>query len=139
MSYVLISADHSLVPRSSSWSHHRHDAGLRRHEFVLLPVSPKAGLGRPYLIHSAVLLSGAERLHRLFARAGFKTVSDDSLILRLPDEPGALAKVAEVFKQAGVNIQSLHIIERKAGHTIVALSADDREKAEALVDPATVV
>ena len=75
----------------------------------------------------------------MFAPAGFKTVSDDSLILRLPDEPGALAKVAEKFKQAGVNIQSLHIIERKAGHTIVALSADDREQAEGLVDPATVV
>ena len=106
---------------------------------MLPPVSSKAGLTRIYLIHLAVLLSGAERLHRLFAHAGFKTVSDDSLILGLPDEPGPLAKVAEKFKQAGVNIQSLHIVEREAGHTIVALSADDRERAEGLVVPASVV
>ena len=76
---------------------------------------------------------------RALTNAGFKTVSDDSLILRLPDEPGALAKVAEKFKHAGVNIQSLHIVERQADHTIVALSADDRAKAETLVDRSTVV
>ena len=76
---------------------------------------------------------------RALTEAGFKTVSDDSLVLRLPDEPGALAKVAERFKHAGVNIQSLHIVERRGGHTIVALSADDRAKAETLVDRTTVV
>ena len=71
---------------------------------------------------------------RTLTEAGFKTVSDESLLLRLPDEPGALAKVADRFKEAGVNIQSLHIVERRDAHTIVALSADDRAKAEALVD-----
>ena len=76
---------------------------------------------------------------RVLTDAGFKTVSDDSLVLRLPDEPGSLAKVAERFKDAGVNIQSLHIVERRGDHTIVALSADDRAKAEALVDKATLV
>ena len=35
---------------------------------------------------------------RALTDAGFKTVSDDSLILRLHDEPGALAKIAEKFK-----------------------------------------
>ena len=42
---------------------------------------------------------------RALTNAGFKTLSDDSLVLRLVDEPGALAKVAERFKTAGVNIQ----------------------------------
>ena len=46
---------------------------------------------------------------RVLTQAGFKTVSDESLVIRLRDEPGALAKVAERFKDAGVNIQSLHI------------------------------
>ena len=41
---------------------------------------------------------------RALTNAGFKTLSDDSLVLRLADEPGALAKVAEQFKSAGVNI-----------------------------------
>ena len=76
---------------------------------------------------------------RALTDAGFKTVSDDSLILRLHDEPGALAKLAEKFKQGGVNIRSLHILDRRNGHTTVAISADDRAKAESLVEPETAV
>ena len=76
---------------------------------------------------------------RVLMNAGYKAVSDDSLILRLPDEPGALAKVAGRFKDAGVNIQSLHIVERQGDHTIVALAAEDRAQAEALVDKDTIV
>ena len=78
---------------------------------------------------------------RALTNAGFKALSDDSLVLRLRDEPGSLARLAERFKDAGINIQSLHIVDRKAGHTIVALSvsADDRKKAETLVDKASLV
>ena len=71
--------------------------------------------------------------------AGFKAVVDDALVIRLRDEPGALAKVAERFKNADVNIQSLHILDRHEGYTMVALSADDREKAEALLDGVAMV
>lgn len=86
--------------------------------------------------HGAVTLTtdSQDAALRVLTEAGFKAVSDDSLVLRLRDEPGALAKVAERFKHANVNIQSLHIVDRQAGHTIVALAAEDRAKAETLVD-----
>ena len=73
-------------------------------------------------------------LHAL-NEAGFKATTDDSLIFRLPDEPGALARVAERFKAAGVNIQSLHILARRSGHATVALTTDNRSRAEELVGP----
>ena len=76
---------------------------------------------------------------RVLTDAGFKTVTDEALVLRLRDEPGALARVAERFKDAGVNLQSLHIVDRRDGYTTVALAADDRARAEALVDKETVV
>ena len=76
---------------------------------------------------------------RALTDAGFKTVTDDALILSLRDEPGALAKVAESLKEGGVNIQSLHILDRRDGLTTVAISTDDRAKAEGLVDRETVV
>ena len=71
--------------------------------------------------------------------AGFKAVTDDALVIRLRDEPGALAKVAERLRRAEVNIQSLHILARHAGYTTVALSPDDRAKAEALIDSDSIV
>ena len=62
-------------------------------------------------------------------RAGFKAVGDDALVLRLPDEPGALAGVADGLKQAGVNIQSMPILGRQAGYAMIALKTDDRPRA----------
>ena len=71
--------------------------------------------------------------------AEFRAVTDDSLVFRIPDEPGALARVAERFKAVGVNIQSLHILDRRAGQAVVALSAQDREEARKLLDPESLV
>ena len=71
--------------------------------------------------------------------AGFRAIVDEALVVRLKDEPGALAKVAARFKEAGVNIQSLHIIDRYHGYTTVALSPDDRAKAETLLDSDAIV
>ena len=71
--------------------------------------------------------------------AGFRAVTDDSLIFRLPDQPGSLARVAERFKEAGVNIQSLHILDRRNGQATVALTTLDRAQAEALLDPDSIV
>ena len=67
------------------------------------------------------------------ADAGFKAISDQALVIRLRDEPGALAKVADRFRQNNVNIMSLHIVNRSNGYTTVSISADDLEKARLLV------
>ena len=75
----------------------------------------------------------------VLASAGFRAVMDEALVIRLKDEPGALAKVAARFKESGVNIQSLHILDRHRGYTTVALSPDDRAKAEALLDDDAIV
>ena len=58
-------------------------------------------------------------------REGFKAVGDEALVVRLPDEPGALAGVADRLKEAGVNIQSMHILNRQAGHAMIARTVDD--------------
>ena len=79
-----------------------------------------------------------QALHAL-KDAGYRAVTDDSLIFRLPDQPGSLARVAERFKEAGVNIQSLHILDRRDGQATVALTTLDRAQAEALLDPDSVV
>ena len=71
--------------------------------------------------------------------AGFRAIIDESLIIRLRDEPGALARVAKKFKDAGINIQSLHIFDRNAGYAMVGISAGDRALAETIVGEDAVV
>lgn len=90
--------------------------------------------------HGAVILStdNADTNHALevLTDAGFTAVADDALIIRLKDEPGALAKVAARFGAAGINIQSLHILDRLEDYALVALSTapEERERAAALLD-----
>ena len=76
---------------------------------------------------------------RALTEAGFKTVTDDSLLVNLRDEPGALAKMAEKLKQGGVNIQSLQIVDRRGDYTTVAILTDDRAKTEGLLDKESIL
>ncbi len=65
------------------------------------------------------------------ADAGFRATVDDTLVVKLKDEPGALAKVAEKFKDAGVNIDSVHFLNHYGGYTHVAIGVRDEDRAEA--------
>ena len=88
-----------------------------------------------------VILTADDTDHALalLNQAGFKAVSDDTIVVRLKDEPGALATVAGSLKQAGVNIQSMHILDREAGYTTVGLITDNRQLAEQAIRDATII
>lgn len=89
----------------------------------------------------AIVLTVYDTDHALSVlnQAGYKAVSDDALVLRLRDAPGALAGVADSLKQAGVNIRSMHILNRQAGYAMIALTTDDRVRAQAAIDEAAII
>lgn len=70
---------------------------------------------------------------RLLRAAGFRPITEDAVVIRVADEPGALAKVAARFSDAGVNIRSLHIVRRRKGSCLVSLVTSDNEAASRLV------
>lgn len=65
--------------------------------------------------------------------AGFQAISEDALVLRLPDEAGALARYSKGFKEAGINIRSMRIIRRESGYSLVTLVTDDNDAAIPLI------
>ncbi len=89
--------------------------------------------------HGTIIIStdDTDRALVALADAGYSAVTDDALLIRLKDEPGALAKVAQRFSEASINIRSVHILDRKDGIATIALSTstEDRSRAEALVEP----
>lgn len=80
----------------------------------------------------AIILTVDNYDHALYVlnQAGFKAVGDDALVIRLPDQPGELATVANRLKQAGVDIRSMHILGRQDGHAMIALTTDDGPRAQ---------
>lgn len=65
--------------------------------------------------------------------AGYRAMTEDCLLIRLADEPGALAQIAKRFMDAQINIRSIHIVDRKEGVSIAAVSTDRTEQAMQLL------
>ena len=77
-------------------------------------------------------------LHALL-KADLRAVTTDAVVFHLPDQPGALARVAELFDQHRLNVRTIHIVHRLAGHAIVAVSTDDDALAPSLLDADTLI
>ncbi|MDF1754950.1 MAG: ACT domain-containing protein [Verrucomicrobiales bacterium] len=67
--------------------------------------------------------------------AGFQAITQDALLVRLEDKPGALAKIATRFVEKSIELRSMHIIQRRNGHAHVSIvTTDNNQAAELLKD-----
>jgi hypothetical protein len=72
---------------------------------------------------------------RALRDAGFRAVTQDTLLIRLEDKPGALAAIAVRLKDAGIDLRSMHIVRRTENVSIASLVTDDNPRsAEILKD-----
>ena len=72
---------------------------------------------------------------RALRDAGFRAVTQDTLLIRLEDKPGALAAIAVRLKDAGIDLRSMHIVRRTENVSIATLVTDDNPRsAEILKD-----
>ena len=65
--------------------------------------------------------------------AGFRAITADAIVIRLKAEPGALARVAVRFREAGITIRSMHIIKRQEHHSLATIVCDRQAEARDLV------
>jgi len=61
--------------------------------------------------------------------SGYHAVSDQVILARLEDKPGALAVISRELADADINIRSLHHVRREGGYALVAISTDDNYRA----------
>ncbi len=73
-----------------------------------------------------------EALHVL-RDLGYRAITQDTLLIRLEDKPGALAKIAVRLKDAGLDLRSMHIVRRSGEFSIVCLVASDNAAAAAVL------
>jgi len=76
---------------------------------------------------------------RALRDAGYKAVTQDTLLIRLDDKPGALATIAVRMKDAGLDLRSLHIVRRTGDFTIASLVASDNTRAAAILRDVLIV
>ena len=75
-----------------------------------------------------------EKAVRLLKEAGFAAQETDVIGVEVPDEPGALAHVMTIFRDAGVGIEYLYAsLEHRPGRAMIIFKADDTAAGLALL------
>lgn len=70
---------------------------------------------------------------RTLTNAGFHAFSEEVLVVRLEDRPGALGRVMQRLKDAGINVRSLRFVRRSGEYAFVAIATDRRDAAQQLL------
>ncbi len=70
-----------------------------------------------------------EDAFHLLNEAGFQVLSNDHLLVRLENHPGALAQLSRDLVQANIDVQGMHIVSKDRELCIVALETRNSEKA----------
>jgi hypothetical protein len=70
---------------------------------------------------------------RALADHGLRAITQDVLVIRMVDKPGALAEVAKRLRDASVDVRSMHILRREGGASLVSLVVSDTPKARGLL------
>ncbi|MYC06022.1 MAG: ACT domain-containing protein [Chloroflexi bacterium] len=71
---------------------------------------------------------------RALLEADLRAISSDAVVFRLPDRPGALASVSQLFASHDINVRAIHIAQRIEGYGIVAVNTDNDQLARSLLD-----
>lgn len=69
-----------------------------------------------------------DTLH-ILAEEDFHVVADDSLLLRVADQPGALAQIARRLADGQVDIRAVRVVQRHAGFSVISVNCDRNEVA----------
>ena len=71
---------------------------------------------------------------KLLTDAGYRAISDDTIVIAVEDKPGALASIAARLEDSNINIQSIHILNRQQQKALISLVTDNNSESETLLE-----
>jgi len=75
-----------------------------------------------------LIVDDPDKAVQAIADGGFTVKSTDVLAIEIPDKPGSLAKVMEIFEETGVNIEYLYAsLEKDCSTAVVIFKVEDIE------------
>ncbi len=69
----------------------------------------------------------------LLTQAGYRAISDDTIVIAVEDKPGALARIAARLEESSINIQSIHILNRQQEQVLISLVTDNNKETEKIL------
>lgn len=75
---------------------------------------------------------------RALADHGLRAITQNALVIRIEDRPGALAAIAKKLRDASVDVRSMHILRRDPHGSLATLVTTDPAKARTILADAVV-
>lgn len=72
-----------------------------------------------------LVVSEYDRSLNALIAAGFNAIAEESVLVRIEDQPGALASIARKLADVGVDIRGISVVHQRANHSAVAISSDN--------------
>lgn len=69
--------------------------------------------------------------------AGYNAVTEDVLLARVEDRPGALAQLSRRLMEANLDIRGLNMVQRNDGWAVVAIATNDNARARSILSGQT--
>ncbi len=82
-----------------------------------------------------LMVSDDKKGNVALTKAGFKPVSEDTVVITLDDRPGELSRAARILSEAGVGMTNVFHLSKEKGKALVALRVqpEDLMKAKKLL------
>lgn len=79
-----------------------------------------------------LVVESYDRGLKLLTEAGYNAVSDESVLLRILDKPGALAEIARTISSHGINTRAITMLQQDGEFTVIAVGTDDNDQVRGL-------
>ena len=81
----------------------------------------------------SLALSDSERGGSVLEAAGYKVAEANSVVVKLKDEPGELAKVTGLLSAEGISIGNVHMLSKGGDTTVLSVGVDKPKRASSLL------
>ncbi len=90
-------------------------------------------MGRDAVIHLVIARDLDTATLQALEERGYHLMAEEAILVRVRDEPGALAQLSRLLADAQIDIRGLTMMQRQQGHSLVAIGASDPDRARVLL------
>ena len=81
----------------------------------------------------SIMLSDESRGKNVLEASGYTVGELNSIVLKLPDQPGELSRITNSLSKDGVSIQNVHMLSKDGKSTVISVVVDKPKRATALL------
>jgi len=81
----------------------------------------------------SLMLSDENRGKSVLEASGYTVGELNSIVIKLPDQPGELSRITNSLSKEGVNIQNVSMLSKDGKSTVISVVVDKPKRASALL------